>query len=147
MNSKQWAAFLGLSIAWGTSFVWIKIAVQEIGPITLVAIRLLLGSAVLLLVAALQKPAWPKSRQEWTVLTVIGITNTAIPFSLVSWGQQHIDSAVASILSGYRFQVDHGYCEPLWTKTVISGQETKKPNAYYLILCRYPGKVSRHQQE
>ncbi|MEN8241434.1 MAG: DMT family transporter [Chloroflexota bacterium] len=100
MNTKQWAAFLGLSIAWGTSFAWIKIAVQEIGPVTMLAIRLLLGSLFLLAVAAFQKPAWPKSRQEWVVLAVIGITNTAVPFVLISWGQQYIDSTVSSILSG-----------------------------------------------
>jgi hypothetical protein len=52
MKPKEWSAFIGLSIAWGTSFLWMKVAVQEIGPFTLVAIRLLLGSAALWAVAA-----------------------------------------------------------------------------------------------
>lgn len=100
MKPKEWAAFLGLSIAWGTSFLWIKIAVQEIGPFTMLAIRLLIGSAALLAVAVYRKPPLPKTRQEWWALVVIGITNTAVPFALISWGQQYIDSAVAAILSG-----------------------------------------------
>jgi drug/metabolite transporter (DMT)-like permease len=100
MKPKEWAAFLGLSIAWGTSFLWIKIAVQEIGPFTMLAIRLLIGSAALLVVAIYKKPSLPQSRQEWWVLVVIGITNTAVPFALISWGQQYIDSAVSAILSG-----------------------------------------------
>jgi drug/metabolite transporter (DMT)-like permease len=74
--------------------------VQEIGPFTMVAIRLLIGSAALLAVAAFRKPALPKTRQEWWALVVIGITNTAVPFALISWGQQHIDSTVSSILGG-----------------------------------------------
>jgi drug/metabolite transporter (DMT)-like permease len=100
MKPKEWAAFLGLSIAWGTSFLWIKIAVQEIGPFTMLAIRLLIGSAALLAVAVYRKPSLPKSHREWWALVVIGITNTAVPFALISWGQQYIDTAVSAILSG-----------------------------------------------
>jgi drug/metabolite transporter (DMT)-like permease len=100
MKAKEWAAFIGLGIAWGTSFLWIKIAVQEIGPFTMIAIRLLIGSAGLLLINIFQKQPFPRTRQEWGVLAVIGITNTAVPFALISWGQQYIDSAVTSILSG-----------------------------------------------
>ena len=43
MKLKDWGAFALLALAWGSSFLWIKIAVQEIGPITLVAYRLLFG--------------------------------------------------------------------------------------------------------
>jgi drug/metabolite transporter (DMT)-like permease len=99
LKSKDWAAFIALSLAWGSSFLWIKIALQEIGPITLVALRLLFGILGLLVVVAYSRPNLPDTRRLWIVLAVLGIINTALPFVLISWGQQFIDSAVAAILN------------------------------------------------
>lgn len=79
--------------------MWIKIAVQEIGPITLVAIRVLFGLLFGIVVIYVQRIRWPQSLKEWTPLLVLGVTNIAIPFFLISWGEQSIDSAVASILN------------------------------------------------
>src|SRR5262245_37871870 len=78
--------------------MWIKLAVLEVGPITLVAFRasfgLLFGIAVILI----QRVDLPRTFRDWGPLFVIGLTNVAIPFFLISWGEQSIDSAVASIL-------------------------------------------------
>jgi len=49
MKLKEWGAFAVLGLVWGSSFLWIKIAVQEIGPFTLVAFRLLFGVVGLLM--------------------------------------------------------------------------------------------------
>ena len=92
-------AFIALSLAWGSSFLWIKIALQEIGPFILVALRLLFGILGLLAVVAYNRPNWSDTRRLWVVLAVLGITNTALPFVLISWGEQFIDSAVAAILN------------------------------------------------
>lgn len=97
MKSRDLVAFLGLALAWGSSFLWIKIAVAEIGPFTLVALRLFFGVLGLSLVVWIGRPAWPKRRGEWITLAVLGLTNTAAPFVLISWGEQFIDSAVASV--------------------------------------------------
>lgn len=83
---------------WGSSFLWIKIAVQEMGPITLVAYRVLFGLLFGVIVVFFQRTAWPTSLKEWLPLFVLGMTNIAIPFFLISWGEQVIDSGVASIL-------------------------------------------------
>lgn len=99
MKTKDWLAFIALSLAWGSSFLWIKIAVQEIGPFMLVALRLLLGILGLALVAALRRPQWPKERRAWRALVFLGLINTAIPFVLISWAEQYLDSAVASVLN------------------------------------------------
>jgi drug/metabolite transporter (DMT)-like permease len=99
MKTKEWLAFIGLSLAWGTSFLWIKIALDEIGPFTLVAFRLLFGLLGLLAVIAVMRPAWPNNRRSYVVLAVMGLTNVALPFTLISWGEVFIDSAVASILN------------------------------------------------
>lgn len=78
--------------------MWIKIAVQEIGPVTLVAFRALFGLLFGVIVIFFQRVPLPRSFKVWSSLFVLGITNIAAPFFLISWGEQSIDSAVASIL-------------------------------------------------
>jgi drug/metabolite transporter (DMT)-like permease len=98
MKTKQWIVFILLGAIWGSSFLWIKIAVQEVGPITLVAFRALFGLLFCLVVAVIQRVEWPRNLRSWLPLLVLGLTNIAIPFFLISWGEQSIDSAVASVL-------------------------------------------------
>ena len=98
MKTKHWIAFISLGLIWGSSFLWIKIAVQEMGPITLVAYRVLFGLLFGLMVVLFQRAKWPSNFKEWLPLLVLGMTNIAIPFFLISWGEQVIDSGVASIL-------------------------------------------------
>lgn len=99
MKPKHWLVFLLLGAIWSSSFMWIKIAVQEIGPITLVAFRTLFGLLFGVVVLAIQRIPWPRTVQGWTPLLVLGVANIAIPFFLISWGELAIDSAVASILN------------------------------------------------
>lgn len=100
MRARQWVLFGTLGLIWGSSFLWIKIGVQESGPVTLMAMRTLTGVIGLGLIVALRRPAFRISRRIWLVMLLLGITNTAIPFTLISWGEQFIDSGVASILNG-----------------------------------------------
>lgn len=78
--------------------MWIKIAVQEVDPITLVAFRVLFGLLFGIAVILIQRVRLPRSFKEWFPVLLLGITNVAIPFFLISWGEQSIDSAVAAIL-------------------------------------------------
>jgi drug/metabolite transporter (DMT)-like permease len=98
VKTKHWIAFISLGMIWGSSFMWIKIAVQEMGPNTLVAYRVLFGLLFGLGVVFFQRVPWPSSLKEWLPLFVLGLTNIAIPFFLISWGELVIDSGVASIL-------------------------------------------------
>lgn len=97
---RLWGAFGLLTLAWGSSFLWIKIGVAEIGPLTLVALRLLFGLAGLALISLWQKPVWPREGRVWLAYGVMSLINTAIPFSLFAWGETRISSALASILNG-----------------------------------------------
>ena len=99
MKTKDLLAFLALSLAWGSSFFWIKIAVQEIGPFMLVALRVLFGILGLGIILLFNHPKGKLDRRTWQTLLILGITNTALPFVLISWAEQHIDSAVAAILN------------------------------------------------
>jgi drug/metabolite transporter (DMT)-like permease len=100
MKARDWMVFALLGLVWGSSFLWIKVAVQEVGPATLVGYRLLIGLIGLAVVVAARRPSSPRDRRTLFVLGVVGITNTALPFILISWGEQFIDSAIASILNG-----------------------------------------------
>jgi len=78
--------------------MWIKLALREVSPELLVAVRVSLGFLFGLVVVVIQKVKIPKSLNEWIPLILIGITNFAAPFFLISWGEKAIDSSVASIL-------------------------------------------------
>lgn len=100
MKLKDWAAFIVLGVIWGSSFLWIKLALQEIGPFLLVAMRLLWALIGLVVVVALRRPVLPRDRSTWLKIALLGVTNTALPFLLITWGEKFIDSGVASILNG-----------------------------------------------
>jgi len=99
MKLKDWLAFVVLGTLWGSSFMWIKIAVQEISPVMLVAIRLSFAIITLVGAAVIARQNMPKQRHLWIMLTVFGFFNVCLPYLLISWGQQYIDSAVAAILN------------------------------------------------
>jgi len=90
--------FFLLGAIWSSSFMWIKIAVQEVGPLTLVAFRVLFGLLFGIVIILIQRVRLPNTFKEWAPLLLLGITNVAIPFFLISWGEQSIVSAVAAIL-------------------------------------------------
>ncbi|GAB4396573.1 MAG: DMT family transporter [Anaerolineales bacterium] len=99
MKLSHWLLFFGLGLAWGSSFLWIKLALGEVGPFNLVGWRLLFAILALLLVVSIMRPPLPKDRRIWGALFILGVINTALPFWLITWAEQHIDSAVASVIN------------------------------------------------
>lgn len=99
MKPKHWFVFITLGAIWSASFLWIKIALAEVGPVTLVAYRVFFGLLTGLGVALIWRVPLPRSAATWKVFGLLGLTNIALPFFLITWGEQSIDSAVASILN------------------------------------------------
>ena len=85
-NSKPWLAFGALSLIWGSSFLWIKMAVRELGPMTVVAFRLLFGLLALLIAARVTRQRLQVSRKDLPSSAVVAALNTAWPFTLISGG-------------------------------------------------------------
>lgn len=87
-----------LGAIWGTSFLFIKIIVGEVPPMTLVAGRL--GMATLAMWTLLQARGepFPSARRLWKAYAVVGLLNGALPFFLISWGEQYIPSGLAALL-------------------------------------------------
>ena len=87
-----------LGAIWGTSFLFIKIIVNEIPPLTLVAGRTGFAALILWGIILLKKIPLPKDRKVWYAFAVVGIFNGALPYTLISWGEQYIPSGWASLL-------------------------------------------------
>ena len=100
MNIKEWGAFGLLGLIWGSSFLWIKIAVAEVGPFTLVALRLFFGVLGLSVIVLLRRQLIPRERRIWLAFLFLAVFSTALPFVLISWSETQIDSAMAAILNG-----------------------------------------------
>jgi len=95
---KHWIVFILLGAIWSSSFMWIKIAIREIIPSMLVAIRVSLGFLFGVVVIIVRRIELPRGLKAWTPLIILGITNFAAPFYLISWGEKVVDSSVAAIL-------------------------------------------------
>jgi len=101
MSTKDWLRFSVLGLIWGTSFLWIKIAVSEVSPFVLVGFRTLFGALGLLAIMLSQKSLsrnWSEIRPWLGVFAVVGLINVALPFVLISWSEQYISSGIAAIL-------------------------------------------------
>jgi drug/metabolite transporter (DMT)-like permease len=86
-----------LSLIWGTTWIAIKIGLEDLPPITFAAIRFLLASAILLVVLRTQNIPLPQGRQ-WRLIALTGTLQFAVNYSLVFWGEQHISSGLTAVL-------------------------------------------------
>src|SRR4051794_38835315 len=92
---------IALALIWGSSFLFIKVAVRELTPATLIVGRLGLAAITLGALVPLVVGTGETARQlraNWVWLVVVALVNTAIPFWLLSWGETRIDSGLASII-------------------------------------------------
>ena len=95
--SRRYALYLLiLGAVWGSSYLFIKIGVRDLSPAALIEIRLLTAAPVLL-VFVLQRYGLRALRAAWRESLVLGVLNAAVPFTLIAWGETHVDSGVAAI--------------------------------------------------
>lgn len=97
---KNFLWLLVLAALWGPSFLFIKVAVEDMPPVTLAAGRVGLAALTLVIVLRLQGRGLLPMGRIWKHFAVVGFFGNALPFVLFSWGEQHIDSALAAILNG-----------------------------------------------
>lgn len=94
----DYALLVGLGAIWGSAFLAIKVAVADVPPLTLAAVRLAIGGGVLLVYISLIGAAWPRGRRTWSQLAAIAVVSTICPFFLISWAEQWLNSGLAAIL-------------------------------------------------
>jgi drug/metabolite transporter (DMT)-like permease len=90
---------LVLAFIWGWSFLFIKVAVEGLTPSTVAWGRIALGAGVLYLIVRGQGLVIPRDRAAVRRFVVMGIVGCALPFTLLAWGEQHITSALTSVLN------------------------------------------------
>src|SRR3954454_16096224 len=101
MHRRPIVLLAALALIWGSSFMFIKVAVRQLDPSTLILGRLGLAALSLAVVVPLligRSETLSELRTHWRWLVVVGLLNTAVPFWLLSWGETRIDSGLASIL-------------------------------------------------
>ncbi len=89
---------VGLSIMWSSSFVFIKVAVETIPPITISAGRITFAALLLGLFMIVRKEKLPTDPRSWLYFLMLGCIGNGLPFFLISWGEIRVDSSVAAIL-------------------------------------------------
>ncbi len=86
-----------LAFIWGSSFTVIKVIVKDIPPLSLTATRIAVAAVVLAAAARVLRQEWPRGRRVWGWIVAAGLTGNVLPFSLISWGEERIDSGLAAI--------------------------------------------------
>ena len=87
-----------LGTIWGSSYLFIKIIVAEVPVFTLVAGRLTLAALAMWLILRMRRPSAVRDRRIWRAYAVLGFVGLALPYWLISWGEQYISSGLASLL-------------------------------------------------
>lgn len=105
MSFKEFGVLLALGAIWGASFMFIKVGGAEIEPFALVEMRLGLAAITMVLISLTRRGIMKAMLSNWRPLTVMGLINCALPYTLITWGELYIESGLAAIYNA---------CAPLW---------------------------------
>jgi len=97
-TQRAWIGFWALALIWGSSFLFIRIGVEQLSTFQLVFMRTAIAAVELNLVAFLRGTRLPADRKTIRDLLILGVVNTVFPFSLITWGEKTIESGLAAVL-------------------------------------------------
>lgn len=99
MGPTEWLLLIALSVLWGGSFLFAKIAVTHVPPMVVVWVRVCIAAAILLALLPVFGVRLPRDGRFWREVAVMGMLNNVAPFALIFWGQQKIGASLAGILN------------------------------------------------
>jgi drug/metabolite transporter (DMT)-like permease len=99
MGLVEWLLLIVLAAIWGSAFFFGKVALREVGPLTLVASRILVATVTLNVILLLSGQRLPTNLTTWRHLAVMGTVGVLVPFTLIFWAQKYIGSGIAGILN------------------------------------------------
>ncbi len=99
ISTTAWFLIFALATIWGAIFLASRLALNEVGPLTIVAHRTFWAALLLWGVVAARRISLPRSPRVWIGFLGMGVLNNVIPFGLLNWSQQYIESGLASILN------------------------------------------------
>jgi|SRR5215470_3572715 len=97
--TREHLLLIVLATLWGASYTFIKIGVETIPPVTLIAGRTLIAAILLLAFVRWRGLALPKDRVTWRRFLIQACLNSAIPFTLIAWGERSVDAGLATVLN------------------------------------------------
>ncbi len=99
-NGKMKArlVWLLLCLIWGSTWLFIKLGLEDLPPLTFAGIRFVIAVTILILVVAMRRLQWPRLRRDWWLLAVTGVLAFSLNYGLLFWGEQYISSGLAALL-------------------------------------------------
>lgn len=95
--SSHFIYLLLLAVFWGSAFLFVKISLDSISPLTIAAARISIGAIVITLITLKMGVKLPRAPSEWFHCAIVGVTGTVLPFLLVNWSMQFVHSSLAAI--------------------------------------------------
>jgi drug/metabolite transporter (DMT)-like permease len=95
---KVRVVFLLLCCIWGSTWMFIKLGLRDLPPLSFAAARFLLATAILSAIVAARRARLPRGRAEWWLLAQTGVLAFGFNYGLLFWGEQHISSGLAALL-------------------------------------------------
>jgi drug/metabolite transporter (DMT)-like permease len=135
VNVWPWARVAVLALLWGSTFLWIELALDALTPVQVTFSRCVLGSAALLVACLGSGRRLPRARAIWGHIVVAAFFCNALPFAMFSVGQQTIDSGVAGVLNA---------TTPLWSVLIgvaIGAERGLRPARLVGLLLGFCGVV------
>jgi drug/metabolite transporter (DMT)-like permease len=124
-----------LALIWGSSFLWIKLAIRGLSPVEVTLARLVLGAGVLFTILLIRREQVPRSAVTWGHIIIAALFANAAPYLLFALGEQHVASSTAGMLNA---------TTPLWTVVValsVRHQKTINPRQAVGLLIGFAGGV------
>ena len=90
-----WLVLCGI---WGSTWLFIKLGLKDLPPLTFAGIRFVIGCAILFAIIRIRGIQLPRARADWVLLAITGILSFGLNYGLVFWGEQHITSGLAALL-------------------------------------------------
>jgi drug/metabolite transporter (DMT)-like permease len=90
--------WLTLSLIWGSTWLFIKLGLQDLPPFTFAGVRFVIAAAILLCVIAVRRMPLPRARRDWGLIALTGVMAFSVNYGLLFWGEQRTSSGLAAIL-------------------------------------------------
>ena len=97
MRRTTWVWLL-LGVVWGSTWLFIKLGLEDLPPFTLAGLRFLFAAVVMWAYLALRRARLPRSRRDWMLMIGTGLLTFGLDYGLVFWGENHISAGLTSIL-------------------------------------------------
>jgi drug/metabolite transporter (DMT)-like permease len=113
MVNRKLLVWLILSLIWGSTWLFIKLGLEDLPPVTFAGLRFLIASVILSALVLIRQSALPRRTADWWMLIASGLLQFAVNYSLLFWGEQHVSSGLASVLQaiipGFGLVIAHFY--------------------------------------